>query len=403
MNDIIKYSIQNILHRKLRNWLTILSILIGIAAIFTLISFGIGVQNYMDNLFEQMGSNKLTIQAKGFAPPGTSSITFTEKDVNAISKVNGVKDVVPLFITSYPIKYDIDKKGKWVYVIGVPTERQKLKILEETWDLDFAEGHTLRSNDKYKTFLGYNYLLPNKIFDKPLSQKSKIYIKGIPFKVVGFYNEVGNPQDDSNVYIPIETAKEIFSQDSYQFIIVKIDNSFDKDVIISRIEKALRKSRNLKESQEDFVVQTFEDVLSVFTNIISVLNAVLILIALISVVVSAVNIANSMYTSVLERVNEIGILKSIGAKNNVILSIFLVESGILGLVGGILGISLGYIISKIGEHYASLAGYSMLKPAFPLWLIISSLLFSFIVGMLSGVFPSKQASKLKPVDALRYE
>jgi putative ABC transport system permease protein len=153
----------------------------------------------------------------------------------------------------------------------------------------------------------------------------------------------------------------------------------------------------------NFGVQTFEDVLETFTNIIGILNGILVLIALISVVVAAVNIANTMYTSILERTQEIGIMKSIGAKNSFILFIFMAESGILGLIGGTIGIMFGYLIARVGGAITAAQGLGFIRPSFPAWLVIGCLLFAFLVGSLSGLLPAIQASKLKPVDALRYE
>ena len=112
---------------------------------------------------------------------------------------------------------------------------------------------------------------------------------------------------------------------------------------------------------------------------------------------------NTMYTAVLERTKEIGIMKAIGAKNKSILFIFIFESGLLGIIGGGLGVMSGYIIAKIGGMIAAASGYSMLQPSFPIYLTLGCLLFAFFVGAGSGFFPAVQASKLKPVDSLRYE
>ncbi|MFW5991499.1 MAG: ABC transporter permease, partial [Candidatus Nanoarchaeia archaeon] len=157
------------------------------------------------------------------------------------------------------------------------------------------------------------------------------------------------------------------------------------------------------EGQEDFSITTLESQLDTFNTIIALLNGILVAIAGVSVFVAAVNIANTMYTSVIERTKEIGVMKAIGARNSYIAMIFMGESGILGLLGGVIGISLGYVVAVIGGRIAEEAGYGLLTPYFPLWLIIGCLLFAFGVGALSGLLPALQAAKLKPVDALREE
>jgi putative ABC transport system permease protein len=173
--------------------------------------------------------------------------------------------------------------------------------------------------------------------------------------------------------------------------------------LAEKIEEKLRKFKDQDEGKEDFFVQTFEDALETFSTILVVLNGVLILIALISLVVASVNIMNAMYTAVLERTNEIGLMKAVGARNEKILAIFVFESGFLGLVGGGLGVAVGWMISSAGGAAAAAGGFSSLQPTFPLWLIIGSLLFSFLIGAGSGFLPAWRASRLRPVEALRYE
>jgi putative ABC transport system permease protein len=403
MSDIIKYAAQNILSRKMRSWLTVLSILIGIMAIFALVSFGYGVQKYVEDMAEEMGVDKLIIQPRGFAPPGASSIKFYDNDIKALERTRGIDKVSMTFITQAEVKSSSDEVGFWNYIMGMPNDNEKLKLLEQTMLLKIVEGRNLDSRDKYRAVLGYNYQFDNKIFEKGLTLRDTIYISDQPFKVIGFYDELGNPDDDANVYIPIETAHEIFNEEGYQMIFAQVFDVEEIDQVVERSERSLLRSRDLDEDTRDFNVQTFEQAIAIFTNLISTLNAVLFLIAFISVVVSAINIANAMYTAVLERTNEIGVMKAIGAKNSTIQTVFLIESGFLGLFGGFIGIILGYLIASFGGYIAANAGYTMLQPYFPWWLIVGCLLFSLLVGLISGYLPAKQASELKPVDALRYE
>ena len=159
-----------------------------------------------------------------------------------------------------------------------------------------------------------------------------------------------------------------------------------------------------KEENQDFSILTPEEILQSFGNILDILTGFLLGIAGISLLVGGINVANTMYTSVLERTKEIGIMKSIGARNESVLTLFVVEAGILGLVGGLIGIFLGILISKSVEIYVDkFLGFGLLKAAFPTYLVVGCLGFAFVVGIFSGIWPAMQAVKVKPVEALRYE
>jgi len=143
--------------------------------------------------------------------------------------------------------------------------------------------------------------------------------------------------------------------------------------------------------------------LATFNAILGVLKGILIIIAFISVVVASVNIMNTMYTAVVERTKEIGIMKAVGAQNHTILLVFIFEAGFLGLAGGVLGVLFGWMVAAAGGGIAAAAGFALLKPVFPWYLTFGCIAFAFIIGALSGIFPAKQAAALKPVDSLRYE
>ncbi|TKJ17599.1 hypothetical protein CEE44_03635 [Candidatus Woesearchaeota archaeon B3_Woes] len=405
IEDILKYSISNLWHRKLRSFLTILSILIGITAIFALISFGQGINSYMNQFGEEMGTDKIFLMPGGGITnaPGTSNILFTEDDIDFLRKIKGVDEITGMLITSGKIKFK-DFKEKYPFVIGLSTESSEKKLVEEMFGgIEITEGRILKKGDVLKATAGYSNSVPNKMFKKPISVGDKVEINDVKVEVVGFYEEIGSPTDDAQFYISQEGFTEIFEIEDYEYVYIRVSPDQNPSYVAEIVKEKFRKHRGQKEGEEDFTVQTFEDMMEIFTNIIGILNGVLVLIALISVVVAAVNIANTMYASILERTQEIGVMKSIGARNRFILLIFVIESGLLGLIGGIVGVFLGYLIAKGGGFIAASYGLSMLRPAFPLWLIIGCLLFAFLVGAGSGLIPSIQASKLKPVDALRYE
>src|SRR3989338_1721110 len=398
----IKYALQNFRKRKLRSGLSILSILIGITAIFALLSFGIGIKQYVNALAEESGGNKLFIQARGIGAPGTDENFFLSKeDVDFVSKIKGVDEIVGMYFKVAEAKFKEQKK--FVFVGG--SNIDYLDFIEETFSIKVIKGRQLKKGDLNKATLGYNYQFDDKIFARGLKLGDKFEINSRKFEVIGFYEEIGNPQDDTNVFITAEAFEILHpsSKDKFGFIIASSQKGVNPSELASRIEERLRKFKNQEECKENFFVQTFEDALSTFNTIINVINGMLVLIALVSLVVAFVNIMNTMYTAILERTKEIGVMKAIGATNNDILTIFVVEAGLIGLIGGVLGVLLGYIISSVGGSIAAASGFALLKPAYPIALIIGCLLFSLLVGAAAGFLPARRASKLKPVDALRYE
>jgi|SRR3989338_5466757 len=401
--DLLKYSVLGLWKRKLRSSLTILSILVGIAAIFALVSFGQGIDRYVKETAKEQGMDKLLMMPKdALATAGSSNIAFKKEDIEFIRKINGVSEAAGIMIATVKIKFK-DYKEKYTYAFGLPAEGSEIRLMEETFNLGLENGRSLKKGDALKAVLGHNYRLPNKLFEKPIDTSDTVLINDVPVEVIGFYQEVGNPQDDSQIYLSIEGAKEVFKKEDYEYIVVRSAAGQDPTELADKIKERFRKHKGQKKGEEDFFVQTFEDAIATFTSIVSILNGVLVLIALISVVVAAVNIMNTMYTSVLERTSEIGVMKAIGSRNNEIRTIFVIESGILGLAGGILGVGLGYGIAKVGEHIATGFDLSMLRPYFPWWLVAGCLVFAFCVGAFSGLLPAIRASKLSPVDALRYE
>jgi len=402
MRDLVKYVLQNMMKRLTRSSLTIISILIGITAIFALLSFGQGLQKYINETAEKAGANKIIVQPRAFGPPGSTPASLKERDLDIIHRLSSVDQVAGTVMGQTEVKDKNAKKGRFVFVSGLEPG-STLRMVEEAFSLELEKGRNLQKGDRKKAVLGYNYQLPDKIFEKPVRLGDSITIKGVAFQVSGFYKEVGNPQDDSNIYITNDDAKELFETEDYSYAIVQTKAGENPSQVAIAISEKLRRDRGQKEGQEDFFVQTYEDALAAFSTIITVLNAVLVIIAMISVVVAAVNIMNTMYTAVLERTKEVGVMKAIGAENSTILGVFIVESGFLGLIGGLLGIGLGYLIAKAGGAAAAAAGYSILKPYFPWWLTIGCLVFAFLVGLASGYFPAKAASRLSPVEALRYE
>jgi len=405
IQEIFKYSLSNLWARKLRVSLTVISILIGIAAIFALISFGQGINSYMKEYGEEMGTDKIFLMTGGgFTQiPGTSNLLFTEEDLTFVSKINGVGEITGMYISTGEMGYK-DFVKKYPMIFGLSTDSSEEKLVNDMFaGIEIIDGRSLKEGDILKANLGYSYSIPNKMFKKAVSVGDIITINSVEVRVIGIYEEIGNPSDDAQIYMSKEGFQEIFDKGGYEYIYISATKDQSPTSVAERIKEELRKQRGQKKGEEDFSVQSYEDLMKTFTQIIVIINAVLVIIALISVIVAAVNIVNTMYTSVLERTQEIGVMKSIGARNKFVALIFTIEAGILGLIGGFIGICFGYLISSFGGYVAAQNGLALLKPIFPLWLIMGCLAFAFLIGAFAGIFPAMQAAKLRPVVALRYE
>lgn len=403
LKDYFLLALGNLRRRGLRSWLTILGIFIGIAAVVSLISLGQGLQGYIDGQFAEIGGDKILIQPRIFAPPGSvteDELIITADDLKIIRNVRGVEDAEG-YLTRTNIAFNGDEQ-EIVFINGI-NER----YLEVFGDNSFTvpiEGRQLRDRDSSKVVVGYNHIYGN-IWEDKLKLGDDIEIKGKKFEIVGVLKRQGNSGDDNSVYMQKDSFKNLFNTGNDEGIIVaKSGSTFNPDEVADDIKEALRDDRDEDIGEETFSVQSSAQLLETFTNIFAVVQAVFIGIAGISLVVGGIGIMNTMYTSVLERTREIGVMKAVGAKNKDIFLIFFTESGLLGLVGGVIGVILGVLIGKSVEYVATVQlGTPLLRAVFGLPLIIGALLFSFVVGAASGVLPAMQASRLKPADALRYE
>ncbi len=394
----IKYSLKNLRKNKGRSFLTIFSILVGIATIFIFISFGLGLYDYIEEISSSSSADKVLVMAKsagGFIP---DTVTLNESDVRTVEKAPGVYEATGLYASAAQVKQG--SHLKYVFLISYDP---KYDFILDSFNVGAEEGRVLRPNDNNKVLLGYNYLLPDKIMPNPYKVNGNIEVNGEDYKIIGFLEEVGNPQDDSQIYVTNDQFEEMLpDEDSYTQIFARVDIS-DIDRVVDDIERGLRKSRDVEEGKEDFTVQSFNELIEQYAGALDIVIGFIILIALISVLVSTINTANTMITSVLERYKEIGILKAVGAKNVEIFDIFLFESSFLGIVAGILGCLLGWGLSSLGGAILDNLGWGFLQPHFSPYLFIGLIAFAGITGAISGALPALRASKINTVDALRYE
>jgi len=394
ISDFFEFAVNGIRHRKLRSWLTIVGMVIGIGAIIALISITQGLQASVEQQFESFGVNRIFIAPKGFQGPGSQSEGLTKDDVDTIESIGDFEYVTPFLFLTQEIEFK--NEVKFTAIFAMPPE--DVKRFFEDVDVETEQGRFLKEGEKFVALIGSR--VPTDIFDKEVRVRNRIKIGGKEFKVIGILESQGNAEDDNSITIPLDTGREIFNKpDDVDGIITQVKPGLDIETVQKRIEKKLEDARD----DENFQVLTASQIAEQVTQILGVFQIVLVGIAAISLVVGGIGIMNSMYTSVLERTREIGIMKAIGAKNSDILSIFLIESGLIGLIGGIFGVSLGIGIAFLVETAAAAAGFSFLQISASPFLIVFGLLFAILVGIASGTLPAVQASKLRPVEALRYE
>jgi putative ABC transport system permease protein len=399
---LILLASKNIKNRGIRSWLTMIGIFIGIAALVSLITMGQGLQTAITGQFSTIDPDKLIITNvdTGFGPPGSTAVEkLDDDDKELLESINGVDVVVQRLVRV--VSFEFNDKTEFSFVANIPQEKDAIDVVYDALNIELEEGRLLDQNDRRKVILGNDYTSDD--FGKEIRLGKTVTIQGEDFEVIGFLKKAGTFILNGAIIMPDKDLRDILNiDDEYDILIVQVKDAKEVDDVKSTIERKFRKDRDLDLGEEDFSVQTPQQGIQTINTVLLSIQFVIIGIALISLLVGGIGITNTMYTSVLERRKEIGIMKSIGAKNSDIITIFLAESALLGLVGGIVGIIIG-----LGLAYGAAAGISgalgglefVITPNTSLLIFAGA--FSVLVGTLSGVFPAIQASKLNPVEALR--
>lgn len=404
LRDYALFSLKNLRNRRLRSWLTMIGIFIGIAAVVSLIGLGEGLRLAIMSQFGFLGPDVLGVQASGLAfagPPGTAVANPLSDELSSkIRKINGVEASFNRYIKSSTIEFN-DRQD--IGIAGSMPEGENRKIFERMINLKAEEGRLLKDGDAKKAVIGNDFRKEG-TFGKGIKAGDRIIINGISFDVVGILEKKGSFIFDRIVLINEKTMLDalVIDKKKVNIIAVKVKDQSKIAQVKEDIEKLLRKERNVDKGEEDFQVQSPQQTLEALNSTLFAVTLFVYIIAAISIAVGGIGIMNTMYTSVLERTKEIGIMKSIGARNSAIFTIFFFESGLLGTVGGIIGVAIGmsfaYGISFAGRI---LLGSDLIQASISPFLVSGALIFSFVLGTLFGVLPAYQASKLNPVDSLR--
>ncbi len=412
LTDLLFLIIKNLKQRKTRTILTTLGIIIGIAAVVGLVGATKGINESINKQLSFFRSNWIIIipgKLKiGFMSGSLRKVNiFDESDLNDLERLPGIEYAIGFYQKTLSVTYEGETLYLQVWGVSNPEKFEKIDTI------GVMEGRYISSNDKRSAFLGYS--VAKEMFEEDITEKKKILLDGIEYKVVGVRNKYGGLMsniEDTIVFVPLSTLREDFNlPEGLSYLILQKSEKFSSKEVEDEIRLLLCKKRKSC-GNEDFTIITPEFVQDTVSSISSMLTVMLGSIAGISLLVGSIGIANTMYTSVLERTREIGILKSIGASSKTILLMFLLESSMLGLIGGIIGIFAGYAIGElflILRYYfvqeietfqqSIMTTHVVLTPS----LVLGSILISILVGLIAGIFPARKASKLQPVEALRYE
>jgi len=390
INDYLFLILKYLRTKKLRTFLTSLGITIGIATIFTLIALSQGLQYYVQNELNKFG-NKAIFIFPGARAGFVSSISeyFTNNFIQNIQTLPGVERVIKAYLTSTIIKYNNYQIPANVLVINTKDINYLTYI-----NFNILEGTFITNNNNCQLDLGYQ------IANSPLLNNQKIrvgdYINifGQRCQVVGILQQTGgNP--DYTILFPEGEYEKLFGNINYNYLIVIV---YNYNIAYNSIKNYINSLKG-----QTYTIVTAQSIEQIADQIIGGISVFSLIIASISILISAINIVNTMYTSILERYREIGLLKALGMKNIEVLILFLLESGFIGLIGGFLGITLGFFTSYIASSVLKFYGFIELQPYITVQLIVFSLIFPFFIGVLSGTLPAIKASRIDPMVALRYE
>ena len=404
MRDSFSLTYRNIKERKARAALTILGITVGIGAVIALMSIGFGMQESITGELVEMADVIVVTPMRMELGSVGAFGSFTDRDLEAVKRIGGVKHAVAMTGEMEEVEYRGEKF--MVQIVGIePRDMdavfgETVKLEEDGGAGTEASGRALRDNDHKACEIGYS--IAHDYFDDEIGVNDRLTINGSKFRVVGVLAKQGGfrSEVDSQIYITTRDSVSILDNEDISTILVRVRNIADAEDIAAEIEERIDDNHKL----DDFTsAMTMGSAVEQLESIFGILQAVLIAIASISLIVAAMGIMNTILMSVMERTHEIGVMKAIGAKNRNILSLFLLEAGVISVIGGVCGC----IVGVIGAHaitFGIQAAFdveiaAIVKPA----VLLGGVAVAMFVGILSGLYPARKASKMSPVEAVKYE
>ena len=407
ITTLIKEAMNSITSNKVRSFLTMLGIFIGVGAVIAMMSVGQGAQNSITDSLSSLGTQTLYLTPGNFTQTVRNAKDITNDDVEAISRLKCVEITAPVVSQTYTLS---QSNGETVSatVTGVVPGYQTVGNYEMLQGAFITQGQI--EGKEMVAVIGTE--INQSLFGSKnaASLGETIRIMGQPYRVVGILGEKGSSNlgvsQDRNVFIPLSTAQSRLmtrQKNSVSQVSILVKSEFTVDQAQAEIEELLQERHNIFEGNpNDFTVMNVQEILNAVSSIMSTFTLFLGGVAAISLLVGGIGIMNIMLVTVTERTREIGLRKALGAKKGDILAQFLVESSVLSLVGGLLGIGFGLLLAFGIARIAAMTGTELHVTVNPL-IVFGATLFSIAVGLFFGVYPANKASNLEPVIALRSE
>ncbi|MBQ8368165.1 MAG: ABC transporter permease [Alphaproteobacteria bacterium] len=403
INDILKESWLSISGNKIRSFLTVLGIIIGVMAVVIMVAVGETVQKQITDQFSSLGTNTIMIRAGAAQQAGVrtgSRQTLTIQDAEFIAKLPDVMAITPVQNGAAQVIYG--NKNWGTSMIGVYPDYTTVQNVEIEYGT-FFDMAAVRNASTYAV-IGPETAQELGLPENPVGEV--IRVQNTPFVIIGVTRAKGDSamgSQDDMVIIPITTLKKRLQGSRFpnavQMIAMKLYAESDNNLAIEQITALLRQRHRLKDDAvDDFQIMDMKQIMETMTTVTGYLKLLLIAIAAVSLLVGAIGIMNMMLVSVAERTREIGIRKAIGARERMIIIQFLSESVLISFIGSMIGLVLGVGLSQgVGRF---ILGYNV---PFSIWPVVLSVSVAVIVGLSSGVMPAMKAAKLNPIDSLRYE
>lgn len=392
---LIKIALTSVWSNKMRSFLTMLGIIIGISSVIILVGMGQGTQKQVSDQIEKLGTNLITVNITGFRTP-----SITSQDITGLETKPGIKEIAPIISQSVNIKSG-SKSNTTTLEASTPNYAEIRKLT-----VSMGRFITQRDVDNRYNVLIIGTETAQNIFGTTNVVNQTMYVNGIEFTVVGVLKSEGTSStgsSDDRIIVPLSTGERLLKSTSVKTFYVEAQSKDKVDTAISYMELFLDKKYKLSSTSTSTTTNSYYRVMSqtsildTATSTSKSMTSMLAGIAAISLIVGGIGIMNIMLVSVVERTREIGIRKAIGAKRSTILLQFLIEAASVSGLGGIIGVLIGYAGSYFGQK---LFGTTILISGN---IVIAAFLFSVLVGVVFGMYPANKASKLNPIDALRFE